>query len=156
MQKTANKGFTLIEMLLVIVIVGILMGAVVVGVNPVKRINDAKDAVVKSNVGTVGSAIEACYTKNQATWTACDTLQELEDDGFIKEADLLTGVTIMLDGGSTNVCVCSDLNNAQVSGTGFGVDCTTASPCSYYVYRSSQGKADVTGTSYCAAAANCN
>src|ERR1051325_11024395 len=40
----AEKGFTLIELLIVIGIIGFLAAAVLVAVDPVKRIQDARDA----------------------------------------------------------------------------------------------------------------
>jgi len=52
-----KKGFTLIELLITIAIIGILSAAVLVGLNPVAKINAANDATVKTNVGTVSTAL---------------------------------------------------------------------------------------------------
>ena len=56
------KGFTLIELLIVIAIIGILAAAVLVAVNPAKRQNQAKDAQVKSDIGSIATAMQAYFT----------------------------------------------------------------------------------------------
>jgi prepilin-type N-terminal cleavage/methylation domain-containing protein len=52
-----NKGFTLIELLIVIGIIGLLAGAVLVAVDPVKRIQDARNAKRWSEVNGILNAI---------------------------------------------------------------------------------------------------
>lgn len=52
-----KKGFTLIELLIVIAIIGILAAAVMLGLNPVAKINSANDSTVKSNVQAVATAL---------------------------------------------------------------------------------------------------
>lgn len=56
------RGFTLIELLIVIAIIGILAAAVLIAINPAKRQNQAKDAVIKSDVGSITTALQAYYT----------------------------------------------------------------------------------------------
>ena len=57
-----KKGFTLIELLIVIAILGILAAAVLVAVNPAKRQNQAKDANIKADIGSIATALQAYYT----------------------------------------------------------------------------------------------
>ena len=57
-----KKGFTLIEMLVVIAIIAIVSGVVIVGINPAKRIADAQDSKARQDVRSVASAIEACLS----------------------------------------------------------------------------------------------
>lgn len=54
-----TKGFTLIELLVVIAVLGILAAGVLVGIDPVDRINSASDSRVQNDVGTIGRASEA-------------------------------------------------------------------------------------------------
>ena len=52
-RKKLFRGFTLIELLIVIAILGILAAAVLVAVNPKKRQDQAKDANIKADVGSI-------------------------------------------------------------------------------------------------------
>lgn len=59
MLKKLNKlkGFTLIEVLLVVAIIAILAGIVILAVNPAKQLADARNAQRKSDVTTLLNAI---------------------------------------------------------------------------------------------------
>lgn len=76
-----RKGFTLIELLVVIAVLGILAGGVLVAINPLKRIQQANDARIKSDMGQIANAMQAFYTFHQYYPT---TLQELKDSGDLK------------------------------------------------------------------------
>lgn len=69
-----SKGFTLIELLIVIAILGILAAGVLVAINPVQKINQAKDANAKSDVGQIATALQAYYTVNSSYPTDLATL----------------------------------------------------------------------------------
>jgi len=56
-QSTSGHGFTLIELLIVIGIVGFLAAAILVAVDPVKRIQDARDARRFAEVNAILNAI---------------------------------------------------------------------------------------------------
>jgi general secretion pathway protein G len=65
MEKTElRKGFTLIEMLIVIAIVGTLSSLVLVGLGPVQR--QGRDARRLSDLKQTQTALELYYTKNGA------------------------------------------------------------------------------------------
>ncbi len=59
MKFSSKKGFTLIEMLIVIAIIGILSAAVLAGLGPAR--NKAKDARIISGMNQVRSIAEAKY-----------------------------------------------------------------------------------------------
>lgn len=65
MKLFKNKfqaGFTLIELLVVIAVLGILSTAVLVAINPLSKINAAKDSTVKSDIAQIVSALQSYYT----------------------------------------------------------------------------------------------
>ena len=80
-RKRISAGFTLIELLIDIAILGILEAAVLVAVNPAKRQNQAKDANIKSDVGSIATALQAYFTSpGQGTYpTTLDTLVTNQD-----------------------------------------------------------------------------
>lgn len=79
MIKEKSKGFTLIELLIVISILALLIGIVILLINPTNTLNRARTAAVKSytvkacgaiQVCNVNSATGACVDANAASGTA--------------------------------------------------------------------------------------
>jgi prepilin-type N-terminal cleavage/methylation domain-containing protein len=90
-----DGGFTLLELLIVIVILGVLSGIVVFAVSAFN--NDGKAAACKADKKNVEVAAEAYYAKNASTWAA--TMAGLVSAGYLKEAPSTTnGYTINYDG----------------------------------------------------------
>jgi len=68
-------GFTLIELLIVVAIIGVLMGIVVVVLNPAQILIRSRQGVCKGNVGRVCEASAACYVA-MGSASLCDTDSE--------------------------------------------------------------------------------
>ncbi len=57
--KDDTKGFAIVELLVVIAVVGVLSSIVMIGINPAKRIAEAHDIHMKSDLATLRGSIEA-------------------------------------------------------------------------------------------------
>ncbi len=67
------KGFTLVELLIVIAIIGVLAVVVLVAINPVEQLAKTRDAGRLSTVTQVGHALQAYYTSQDAQYPALAT-----------------------------------------------------------------------------------
>lgn len=81
-KLSTNKGFTLIELLIVIAVLGVLAAAVVSAINPVKKINQAKDSTLKSDMGQIVNALQANVTVKNGAYPI--NLQALVTSGELK------------------------------------------------------------------------
>ena len=74
-RRKTIRGFTLIELLVVIAILGILAAALMVAINPNKRLKQARDAQRKSQINAIANALAGYYTLYQhyPTEERCDT-----------------------------------------------------------------------------------
>ena len=70
-----KSAFTLIELLVVIAILGILAAAVLVAINPGKRLAQARDAQRKQDINAIANALIGYYTivGNYPIETVCDS-----------------------------------------------------------------------------------
>jgi prepilin-type N-terminal cleavage/methylation domain-containing protein len=64
-----NKGFTLLEVLLVVAIIAILAGIVIFAINPSKQLGDTRNTQRKADVNTILSAVYQ-YTVDNSTLPA--------------------------------------------------------------------------------------
>lgn len=77
LKKT--RGFTLVELLIVIAIIAILVLIVIIALNPLQRIHDANDSRASNSVRSVAIAIEGCLTRNNLVAARCNSLALLND-----------------------------------------------------------------------------
>jgi len=64
---SSQKGFTLIEILLVIGIIAILAAVVIVAINPARQFSQARDSQRRSNINTILNAIHQFSVDNTGT-----------------------------------------------------------------------------------------
>jgi prepilin-type N-terminal cleavage/methylation domain-containing protein len=61
-MRKNNTGFTIVELLIVVVVIGILAAIVIVAYNGIT--NSAHDSAVRSDLGTIGKKLELYKVKN--------------------------------------------------------------------------------------------
>jgi prepilin-type N-terminal cleavage/methylation domain-containing protein len=117
LRKT--RGFTLVELLIVIAIIAILVLIVIVAINPIQRIHDANDSRASSAVRQVATAVEGCLTQNNEDFSKCNSSTKLTTDTatvgnpWVRTGTIVfgngTGEIVMGGGTSstTDVTVCS-------------------------------------------------
>jgi type IV pilus assembly protein PilA len=64
-----KKGFTLIEILIVIGLIAVLAGVLIVALNPARQFSQARNAQRWNNIDTIMSATIANLTDNRGTFT---------------------------------------------------------------------------------------
>jgi len=81
-----NKGFTLIEILVVIAIIAILAAIVLVAINPAKRFQDARNSQRRANVEAILSAVQQNMVDNKGIFTCGTaipaTATNMDDDDY--------------------------------------------------------------------------
>lgn len=78
-EKSAESGFTLIELMVVMLIIGVLMAIAVP--NYVSAIRSAKESVLKEDLHVIRNAIDS-YTMDKQK--APQSLQDLVEAGYLK------------------------------------------------------------------------
>lgn len=63
-MKRLSKGFTMIELLIVVAVLGILAVAVLAAINPIEQMNRGKDTASRSDAEQLIGAIDRFYTSN--------------------------------------------------------------------------------------------
>jgi len=76
----SKKGFTLLEVLLVIGIIAILAGIVILAINPGKQLADARNAQRRSDVNTILNGIYQYAVDNSGTMPATLVAAVADDD----------------------------------------------------------------------------
>jgi prepilin-type N-terminal cleavage/methylation domain-containing protein len=76
-MKTQNNkktsGFTLVELLIVIAVLGVLAAVVLVAIDPLEQLARGRDAGRKSSIAQLGHALQAYFTAHNSAYPAVAT-----------------------------------------------------------------------------------
>ncbi len=85
-----QKGFTLVELLIVITVVSIMAASVISITNPTRWFQQARDTKRREIIHAISTAMNTCYTSNGGSFTTPDTcagsgaLAALATKGYLK------------------------------------------------------------------------
>lgn len=82
-RRRARRGMTLIEIIVVITIISLLMGAVAVAVIP--QLNKAKQDTARNDIQVIMSALDIYYMRNNKYPAAGTSLQTLYEQQILKK-----------------------------------------------------------------------
>lgn len=150
---TLVAGFTLVELLIVIAILGVLAAGILIAINPLEQLARARDGGRKTTITQLGRAVQSYYTiefayPTVAQWTATPSI--LESAGELKTFppnpsgvsactnNPKNGFCYSLNAGSTNYIVYSHLESKAEQSKG---TCGGTAANAWYVYSSADGKA---------------
>lgn len=132
MFKRLNKikGFTLIEVLLVVAIIAILAGIVILAVNPAKQLADTRNASRRSDVSTILNALYQYSIDNNGNLPATvsalgvGAATEVCKDGVVGAACTTAGgvdLAVLTTNGTYLVKIPVDPSNDNANLTGYSV-----------------------------------
>ena len=88
-----KKGFTLVELLIVIGLLGAIALIVIAAINPIEQANRARDTRFKADGGQLISAVERYFAvKSEFPWVTGGTAVNDDPFGFITAQDPTVGV----------------------------------------------------------------
>ena len=117
-----QKGFTLIEILLVVAAIAILAGIVIVAINPGKQLGDARNADRRSGVTTILNAVYQYSIDNNGTLPAGITASSTEV--CASDAASCTGfidLSVLTVNGKYLVGIPSEPQKVNANGAGYRI-----------------------------------
>jgi type IV pilus assembly protein PilA len=126
MKKLSNsqKGFTLIEILLVVAAIAILAGIVIVAINPGKQLGDTRNAQRKSDVNTILNAVSQYAIDNNGILPAGITtsLGEICQSGVATTSCTgLVDLSVLTDNGKYIVAIPIEPQATTTNGAGYRI-----------------------------------
>lgn len=119
-----KKGFTLLEILLVIAIIGVLAGIVIVAINPGKQMADSRNTQRRVDVNTILNGVYQ-YAVDNGSLPASITETDTEICATGGTCTGLTDLGVLTADGKYVVSIPNDPTGATTDGTGYNVVKTT-------------------------------
>jgi prepilin-type N-terminal cleavage/methylation domain-containing protein len=125
-MRVLKHGFTMIELLVVVAIIGVLAAVMLAGFNPLTQIKRARDSERKAQLKQIQNAFESYYAKNSYRYAACNTMASELKNGQVPTESYYTFTCDAVNntyclcaemalgtGGNSNNTACTSWNNSQ-------------------------------------------
>ncbi len=115
------KGFTLLEILLVVAAIAILAGIVIIAINPGKQLGETNNAQRRSDVNAVLNAVYQYALDNRGTLPASVTTTQTE---VCKTGGTCTGLidlSVLTTSGKYLVAIPTDPTGSSTNGAGYEI-----------------------------------
>ncbi len=122
-----QKGFTLLEILLVVAAIAILAGIVILAINPGKQLGDTRNAQRRADVNTILNAVYQYAIDNNGTipsTIASSTCASVATNEICKMGGTCTGLidlSVLTADEKYLVSIPSDPTGASTNGTGYRI-----------------------------------
>jgi len=142
-EKSKIKGFTLVELLIVIAILGVLAAGIIIAIDPVQQMARARDASRKNNIGQIGTALVSYYASHAASYPTADAnwLSNLVNAGELKSVPPSVAYSVS----GTSACSTATVVNGYCYNT-TGTGGTNAEAVAWTILESKSSKSNCTGT----------
>jgi type IV pilus assembly protein PilA len=114
-----KKGFTLLEVLLVVAIIAILAGIVILAINPNKQLADSRNTQRRSDVATILNAVYQYAIDTNGTIPATITSSSAEICATGGTCTGLIDLSVLSTSSKYLVSLPNDPNGATTNGTGY-------------------------------------
>lgn len=121
-----QKGFTLIEVLLVVAVIAILAGIVILAINPSRQLGQSKDAQRKADVNTILNAVYQYALDNNGSLPSTITTSSTQicntgiADATCDGASLIK-LTVLTASEKYIVSIPKDPTGATTNGSGYNI-----------------------------------
>lgn len=129
------KGFTLVELLIVIALIAILSVAVLATINPIEQSNKARDSRVQNDAAEIVNAAERYYA----------TVSEYPWESFLDNLSQQDEVLLRSDDMGFGICNGSGANPTLLNATDQAVSCTSQDQFPNVLISSSELKSSFAG-----------
>jgi type IV pilus assembly protein PilA len=119
-----QKGFTLIEILLVVAAIAILAGIVIVAINPAKQLGDTRNASRNSAVNTILNAVTQYSIDNNGTFPSGLTASSTEICSSAVATSSCTGLvdlSVLTVGGKYLTAIPDEPQKTNANGAGYKI-----------------------------------